>query len=340
MILRKKRIIRRITLFAFKISLLVCVILFVILPLIFKYSYAFQRKVVFLNFIRIPINADYEHPQKYGLHGARNFYLKTDDGINLGVWQILPENLTHINKKDDEFFTSILDDGQDIVVYYHGNGGCRLTDHRIELYKVLRKYFHVIAFDYRDYGDSSNTVKPSEEGVINDAISVYQWVANRTSSHIFVWGHSLGTSISTYALARLAKSGYKKAAGLILEAPFNNFRDEISEFPLAKFFRPLPWFEYTIVNPVASNFEFATDKYICHVNVPIMILHAADDKVVPFKLGYKLYKLIKQCPNRNSDIIFHAFDGKFKYGHKFICQAPSLQEKIRDFIELAINHKT
>lgn len=39
---------------------------------------------------------------------------------------------------------------------------------------------------------------------------------------------------------------------------------------------------------MAGNFRFETDKYICDINLPVMILHAEDDGVVPYRLGYKV----------------------------------------------------
>lgn len=62
---------------------------------------------------------------------------------------------------------------------------------------------------------------------------MYKWVRNLTSSNIFVWGHSLGTAISTHTLALLDAENIAPT-GLILESPFNNMRDEISEHPFSK----------------------------------------------------------------------------------------------------------
>lgn len=98
----------------------------------------------------MPLNADYEHPENYGLENSRNFYLLTDDNIKLGVWQILSHNITFsTNDTDDQYFENVLGNEQKVIIYHHGNAGTRLTPHRVELYKFLRKYFHVIAFDYR-----------------------------------------------------------------------------------------------------------------------------------------------------------------------------------------------
>lgn len=84
------------------------------------------------------------------MQGAFNFYITTDDNVRLGVWQILPENLIgSSNKTDRNHLDDILRDGPPIVLYNHGNSGHRVAPHRVELYSVLRKHFHVISFDYR-----------------------------------------------------------------------------------------------------------------------------------------------------------------------------------------------
>lgn len=82
------------------------------------------------------------------------------------------------------------------------------------------------------YGDSSD-IDPTEEGLVSDSMYMYKWIANRTSSKIFVWGHSLGTGVSTHSLSLLKADGHMPA-GLILESPFNNLKDEISEYPMTQ----------------------------------------------------------------------------------------------------------
>ncbi|KAJ8922205.1 hypothetical protein NQ315_004142 [Exocentrus adspersus] len=322
----------------FKVFTLIFLVIFVIFPLIYKFSYKLQSSVVFLNFLHVPINANYEHPEKYGLEGARNFYLLTDDNIKLGVWQILPDILisTNANGTNDKYFEEVLGDGNNVIIYHHGNAGTRLTAHRVELYKVLRKHFHVIAFDYRSYGDSSS-VDPSEPSIVRDCMFVYKWVANRTRGDIFIWGHSLGTSLATQSVVRLQQEGYKPT-GLILEAPFNNMREEISEFPLARLFKHLPWFTYTVIDPMQENgFTFRTDKFICGVDAPITILHAEDDHVVPYKLGYKLYQHALRCRNdKQGKLTFIKFDEGYNYDHKYICRAPEIHDIVKNFVSEAI----
>ena len=52
--------------------------------------------------------------------------------------------------------------------------------------------YHIIAFDYRGYGDSTGT--PTEIDVVKDALFTYNYIQKvAPSASIYIWGHSLGT---------------------------------------------------------------------------------------------------------------------------------------------------
>lgn len=82
------------------------------------------------------------------------------------------------------------------------------------------------------YGDSSTTPPPTEEGVVDDVIFIVNWIRSKISpdTHLFLWGHSLGSSITLASVKALKQTDYVPT-GVILEAPFNNMHDEIAEFP-------------------------------------------------------------------------------------------------------------
>jgi len=43
------------------------------------------------------------------------------------------------------------------------------------------------------YGDSSGS--PSEEGLVEDAVSVFRWLKSHTgNAPVYLWGHSLGSA--------------------------------------------------------------------------------------------------------------------------------------------------
>lgn len=63
----------------------------------------------------------------------------------------------------------------------------------------------------------------------------------------------------------------------------------VNNIVIFQLFKDLPWFHYTVIEPMEkNNFTFDTDKYILKVDCPILILHAKDDIVVPYELGYKV----------------------------------------------------
>jgi len=73
------------------------------------------------------------------------------DNVTIGVWQILPgEIVSDIVRNDEYNFEGILtNENYFILLYLHGNGADRSQS--IELYEVLREFFHIFAIDYRGW---------------------------------------------------------------------------------------------------------------------------------------------------------------------------------------------
>lgn len=315
---------------------------YVLIPIILHFSSTAQTNLVFLSMVRWPLFIDLTNPASHGLPATRNFYLHSTPDVRLGVWHILPGNSQDIaNDADAEVFETALMSGQPVLLYVHGNSGTRGGSHRVELYQVLRKLgYHVITFDYRGYADSSN-VSPTEDGVVHDATFIYKWLRKRVaSSPLIVWGHSLGTGVTTKMVNRLCSEG-DPPAGVILESPFNNLRDEILHHPFASLYRSLPFFEAVVLDAVEKNIVFASDKSIAGITVPIIILHAEDDKVIPLSLGMKLYQAaLLARPRDTVPVHFHQFSAIHQYGHRYICRAPELPKLISDFVQSCIDRIT
>ncbi|XP_063861881.1 uncharacterized protein LOC135101610 isoform X2 [Scylla paramamosain] len=131
-------------------------VLCVVVPLVFHYSPGLQRFFLFLNTVTTPISLN--RPEDVGLPGTRNFYLKTDKDVTIGIWHILPRSLIHSVPDDVRewpvWYESSLKQQQPIILYLHGNKGSRAESHRVELYNKLRKMdYHVITLDYRGCHD-------------------------------------------------------------------------------------------------------------------------------------------------------------------------------------------
>lgn len=281
--------------------------------------------MVFLPWVHWPKHVDFDKPENEGLEGAINFYISTDLKVEVGVWHILPQELIQSGKdKDQKWFDSALSKGQPIIFYLHGNTGSRAREHRVELYKVLQKLnYHVIAFDYRGYADSS-PITPSKTGVVQDALQVYQHVKNLAKDvPIIVYGHSLGTAVSTEAVARLCEEGEPPKA-LILESPFNNIHDEIRYHPMSFLWRKMPWFKWFFTGTLTKNdVGFQSDQRIGSIYIPILIMHAKDDLVVPYMLGERLYQAaLAKRPLDAKPVNFVSFEAELGLAHVFIYSAP------------------
>jgi len=314
-----------------KIVVATLVTLYGVVPVVLYCAPLIHVNFIFMNFVKWPFT-NYTDPQTFGVSSSsRNFYLTEEDGVKLGIWQILPKAVTA--STHEEFEMALSNVKRPIFVYNHGNSWSRAGAHRVKLYNILSEVgYHVIAYDYRGYGDSTGS--PTELGMITDAMKIYEWTLSKAGSNpIFMWGHSLGTAISTAAVGRLCSNG-ECPFGLVLESPFNNLTEILKHHPLSNLFRLWPWYEWFLVNPpIRYGLVLNTDERIKEVKCPVLILHAKDDRIIPFHLAVKLRDVAKQA---GVDVSFIDFDHPLNYGHKYICNAPELPDVIYEFVERAV----
>ncbi|BFZ11819.1 hypothetical protein BsWGS_14858 [Bradybaena similaris] len=321
-------------LFSVKISSLALFLIYVAIPIFIKANQWILPKIVFSNIVHWPPFVNLSRPSDFDLNSTRNFYLHVEDGVKIGVWHILPADIQNEHRIiTPDHFEAELNSGHNIFLYLHGNSGTRGSHHRVQLYRLLTQLnFHVITIDYRGYGDS--TGNPTEDGVVADAYFTYKWLKQRIGkSKIFIWGHSLGTGVTTKLAKRLCDEG-DIPAGIILESPFNNIQEAATNHPLCLPYRMLPWFEWLFLDGIKEQgVYFRSDENILSVIPNIMILHAKDDFVVPFDLGKKLYHKARDTRNhKTGQVEFVTFEAHLGYGHKLIYKAPELPDLIRRFV--------
>ncbi|XP_063426262.1 lysophosphatidylserine lipase ABHD12-like [Mytilus trossulus] len=303
--------------------------LYVIIPVFVKTNPWIHSKMVFLNMVRWPPFIDLTKPWEFGLRGARNFYLDVNEESRIGVWQILANS--SVEKGGD--FDKPLGNGKKVILYLHGTTGTRGGWHRVQLLKLLASLdFHVVAFDYRGYGDSKG--HPTEDGVVEDGYFMYKWIKERSKdSSVILWGHSLGTAITT-KLARLLCIKNEDPDGVVLESPFNNIRDAAIRHPFTALFRFMPMFKEIFIDTIAENgIYFSSDENIAQVTSPLMMIHAEDDEIVPYELGRKLYEAAEKTRKIGSaSIEFISFNASEGLGHKHIFKALEIPNIVKNFI--------
>ncbi|KAB0792090.1 hypothetical protein PPYR_14051 [Photinus pyralis] len=299
---------------------------FVGFPITFMLSIEIQRLFLFE-----PVTGNRHEFNLSGVvPGGRNFYVTVNEDITLGVWHLLPQALLNVTQDDGE--EALAKGDYPVLFHCHGNGGNRL--YHLDVYLRLTKFFHVVGFDYRSYGDSTDAPL-TEEGLVQDTVELYKWLRNRTTADIYVWGHSMGTAVSTLTVSRLRNLNIVPA-GLILESPYTTLREEAVLFPPAKAMLWLPWFNSTILDPIWNNgFRFEISAHISNVDCPVMILHAKDDEIIPYQLAVKLVRIgnKKRVNEVQGNITFHLFPKNDHYGHNDIYLAPQLPEYIRSHID-------
>lgn len=329
------------------------ILIYISSPIIFKYSPLIQRSLLFMNNVNTQYKVNLSHPEQVGIKCSRLLRLEHNnefsilgDGkepkIQLGAWHILPESsLPHCITNHENNRTFIEDklafsDTRPIVLYVHGNGGNRAGDHRIRLYKRLayENDYHIVTFDYRGYGDSTYEA-PSAYGLSSDATHAYKWLLSQRNvdkERVYVWGHSLGTAVAVRMVADLPTD--LKPSKLVLEAPFDSLANAIANHPFSTPFRMIPYFDYFFVDPIRKSPELNFDSLRQIKNIKptlLMILHAEDDVIIPFKLGENLFKEAAKELGE-SQIQFVRVGADLGLGHKHICSHDETMKKVRKFL--------
>jgi fermentation-respiration switch protein FrsA (DUF1100 family) len=164
------------------------------------------------------------------------------------------------------------------LLYFHGNAG-NLANRSDLLEQLSHAGAHVLALEYRGYGQSAGT--PSEAGIYLDARAAYDWaLARAPASTLWVLGESLGGGPACELAAT------RKLAGLILIAAFTSISDMAS--------LSFPWLPVRLM--VRTRFDNLTK--LAHVRVPVLVIHGRHDEIVPFEMGERLFARAAQ-PKRS-----------------------------------------
>lgn len=161
------------------------------------------------------------------------------------------------------------------VLVCHGNAGNISLPLRQEWSRALvAQGVGVVSFDYRGYGASEDGPL-DEEGLYRDARAVYDWMVRDRGiapQRVIIYGHSLGSGVATRLAANV------EAAGLILEGAFTSVPDVGAS--------RYPWLP---VRLLAAE-RFASVERIDSIAMPKLVMHANDDRVIPFEFGQRLFE--------------------------------------------------
>lgn len=184
-------------------------------------------------------------------------WLRASDGVKLHAWWIPGA-------------------GAFTFVAFHGNAG-NITD-RSDVYSFLGTVpASVLAVEYRGYGRSEGS--PDEQGLYLDAEAAYDYLVRERGilpQRIIAYGQSLGSAVATDLASK------REVGALVLEAPFASGR------ALARRVYPfLPGLGAVVRT------KFETGAKLARVSVPVMVVHCANDPVIPYALGEEVFRLAR-----------------------------------------------
>ena len=194
-------------------------------------------------------------PADYGIPPGvvEEHWIDTPDGERLHAWYCRAEN------------------PMASAVFCHGNTG-NLTTSADVIPHLLNAGFNVLFFDYRGFGKSSG--RASFGGVVSDGITASRFHEQIRPKHLrsILYGYSLGGAVAAQVIRR------HPFDALILQSTFTNLRD------LAR----VAW-QRLPVHLLAGTDVFETIDVIRRLQVPLLILHGADDPTCPAWMAHKLY---------------------------------------------------
>eukprot|EP01135_Chromosphaera_perkinsii_P004841 Nk52_evm5s299 gene=Nk52_evmTU5s299 len=328
------------------------------------YGFANGRNVEILTKDNVVLKGWHILPPGDSTIEALNYYKNDDSTVSPSFDGLTNEE----REKRDRIFDELLIRGnkkldasnfEPIIIYNHGNAHNRGHYHRVKLCKFLSAHFnaHIVIVDYRGYGDSGfrkqDNVEqghsassdaeqqqlPDPENVNLDVRAVWDFLVYEKKVHpkrVLVWGHSLGTALSTRLVHELLdefNTYYSKnnisefseqttaklphhPAGLVLEAPFTNLYEASKGHPLGRPFVDYSWlFPYALelLNmAMIAEKSLNTDERLNDIYSRILddkskvskfglfIIHSVDDRVVPYSFTEELQRIVEstQSPTR------------------------------------------
>ncbi|MBI4212849.1 MAG: alpha/beta hydrolase [Chloroflexi bacterium] len=161
--------------------------------------------------------------------------------------------------------------------WFHGNGGN--ISHRVpDIHTFHDKLgVNIFIFDYRGYGRSGGT--PSEEGLYRDAEAALEVLRNRRDvdmGALLYFGRSLGAAVA------IELATHHPPSGLVVEGAFGSVP------AMARHAYP-----FLPVGPLLRT-RYDSLRKIQTLEVPLLVIHAERDEVVPLEMGRRLFEAARE----------------------------------------------
>ena len=212
--------------------------------------YVLQRSIMYFPARSLPSSA------QAGVPDMDVVILRTADGLELKAWYGPPKGSGGAVRPT--------------LVYYHGNGGgIAIRGARARPY--LDRGYGVLLVEYRGY--SGNPGKPNEQGLYEDGRASLAFTQSRglPLERTVLLGESMGSGVAVQMATEF------NVGAIVLESPFTSTVDVAAS---AYWFLPVRWLLKDRFDSIAK---------IDQVRAPLFMVHGERDRVVPIRLGRKLF---------------------------------------------------
>lgn len=216
-----------------------------------------------------PGKAHFITPDQIGLQ-YEDVYLTTPDNETLHGWLLPAQG----------------DEPRGTVYFLHGNGE-NISTHFGNVMWLPAHGYQVFLLDYRGYGRSTGT--PDIEPALLDVETGFHWLRQYPQTRhtpLFILGQSLGGALAITFAAHVPDLS-QQVRGVVIDSAFASYRD-IAREKLGQFWLtwplqyPLSWLVPARHDPV--------DHIAALAPTPLLILHSAQDQVVPLHHGQRLFE--------------------------------------------------
>jgi pimeloyl-ACP methyl ester carboxylesterase len=145
-----------------------------------------------------------------------------------------------------------------------------------QLQQLAGMGYNIFAFDYRGFGRTGGV--PTESGLYDDAMAAYRYVTTVRqvpASRVILAGRSLGSAVAVELATRVP------SAGALLLSPIESVPATAALL--------YPWVPVYLL---ARN-RFDSSGKIGNIRVPVVIVHATNDRLVPLDGARRLFSRVK-----------------------------------------------
>ena len=210
-------------------------------------------------FILFP-DKSYISPREAGVPLFREIYFTAGDSSQIMAWYA---------KGDDD---------KPALLFFHGNAG-QIATFAMQMAPFLAAGYSVFMPEYRGFASTKGSF--SQQNVYSDALAAYDFLHQQLGHNdIVAYGYSMGTAAAAPVAAE------RPVCGLVLMAPFYSLKKLVGE-------KPVPAATLVLAD------EMPSYLFIERYKSPLLIVHGAEDKLIPPHHGRDLYQA---CPARDKKL--------------------------------------